>query len=419
MTSTNVDEVLRSFRNVKKTGAQEWIVECPAHEDETPSLSIGEKDGKVLLHCHAGCRTEDVLRAAGLSMSDLGGGKKTDLGKVVATYDYRDEGGTLLYQIVRSEPKKFLARHPDGKGDWVWDLKGVRRVLYRLPELVAASSDNLVFIPEGEKHVDRLVSLGLVATTNPLGAGKWRPEFNEFLRGRQVVILPDNDEPGREHAAQVAQSLEGVAASVMILDLEGLPEKGDIINWLDAGHTKDELLASVKNASQRVTHKPDAAHKPDKGMTAAQLMALDIPETRWVVEGLLPEGLSLLCGKPKVGKSWMCLDLALTAAMGGRALGSFPVTEGRVLYLALEDSVRRLRQRLLELRKETTGPENLHFCTSWDRLPNGGLDRLRDWLAGHPDTRLIVIDTLARIRELTRGRQAAYEMDYEIGRAHV
>lgn len=136
--------------------------------------------------------------------------------RIVATYDYTDENGKLLFQVCRFEPKKFSQRRPDGRSGWIWNLQGVRRVLYRLPEVVKAEQ---VFVCEGEKDADRLRSLGLVATTAPMGAGKWRPEYSEALRGKHVVILPDADEPGREHARQVAASLHGVAASVKVVNL--------------------------------------------------------------------------------------------------------------------------------------------------------------------------------------------------------
>jgi len=146
-------------------------------------------------------------------------------GRITATYDYVDETGKLLYQVVRFQPKRFAQRRPDGKGGWVWGLKGVRRVVYRLPNVVKAEQ---VFIVEGEKDADALGRLGLVATTCPMGAGKWRAEYSGALQGKRVIILPDNDAPGQEHASQVAASLQGVAASVKVLSLPGLPGKGDV-----------------------------------------------------------------------------------------------------------------------------------------------------------------------------------------------
>jgi hypothetical protein len=176
----------------------------------------------------------------------------TDNGRrVVATYDYHDEHGGLLFQVVRFQPKDFRQRRPDGKGGWVWSLNGVPRVLYRLPELAAAPKDRPVFVVEGEKDADALVALGLLATTAPLGANKWRPEYSEALRGRPVFILPDNDDPGRAHAAAVRDALRGVAESITIVELPGLPEKGDVSDWLAAGGDKDKLLSLVVEAVRK------------------------------------------------------------------------------------------------------------------------------------------------------------------------
>ncbi len=165
--------------------------------------------------------------------------------RIVTIYDYRDETGALLFQTVRYCPKDFKYRRPDGKGGWIWNLDGVRRVLYRLPELLAADPAALVFIPEGEKDADRLRSLGLVATSNPMGAGTWRSEYNQDLAGRHVVILPDNDSDGRRHKEQVAGEVHSTAASIRVLELPGLPERGDISDWLDAGHTVEKLRELV------------------------------------------------------------------------------------------------------------------------------------------------------------------------------
>jgi hypothetical protein len=161
--------------------------------------------------------------------------------RIVATYDYRDEQGTLLYQAVRLLPKDFRQRKPDGSGGWTWKLGDVRRVLYRLPELIAADHGEWVLICEGEKDADRLAAVGWVTTTNCAGAGKWRDEYNQHLAGRRVAILPDNDKPGRDHAAQVAASLQGIAAEVKVVELPGLTGKGDVTDWLDGGGTQDQL----------------------------------------------------------------------------------------------------------------------------------------------------------------------------------
>lgn len=172
-----LEEFLSRLQNVAKNG-KGYKACCPAHEDNNPSLSVDiAEDDRILLKCHTGCSVKDILAALGLKLSDLFSQKSR---KIVATYDYKDENGQLLFQSVRFEPKNFRQRRPDGKGGWLWNLDGTRRVLYRLSNILMADT---VYVVEGEKDADRLWSLGLPATTNPQGAGKWRDEYNSFLAG--------------------------------------------------------------------------------------------------------------------------------------------------------------------------------------------------------------------------------------------
>jgi hypothetical protein len=170
--------------------------------------------------------------------------------KIVATYDYCNEQGDLLYQVVRYDPKDFRQRAPKPGGGWTWTVKNIRKVPYRLRELLVADLATIIYIVEGEQDVDRLVKARLVATTNAGGAGKWRPEYNEHFVGRHVVILPDNDELGRKHDQQVATALHSVVASVKVVELPGLPEKGDVSDWLTAGGTVEELARLVEEAPE-------------------------------------------------------------------------------------------------------------------------------------------------------------------------
>lgn len=251
-------DLLPRLKGVKSNG-KGWLALCPAHDDHSPSLSVNEgEDGRVLIHCFAGCSIDQVCTALRIELNGLGPNEAatrphvsrpvTNARRIVATYDYTDEREQLLFQVLRCEPKSFRQRRPDGKGGWTYNLNGTRRVLYRLPDLLQANQSALVFVTEGEKDAERLIGLGLVATTNPGGAGKWVDGYSEDLRGFQVCILPDNDEAGHRHAQIIASSLIDKAASVRILTLPNLPEKGDVTTWLDAGGTHEELQTLADQA---------------------------------------------------------------------------------------------------------------------------------------------------------------------------
>jgi putative DNA primase/helicase len=216
-----------------------WMAKCPAHEDSTPSLSLREDGGKILLHCHAGCAQRDVieaLKARGLWETVP---EKTWARRLLATYDYTDASGELLFQVLRFDPKDFRQRRPDGHGGWTW--KTGEQVLYRLPEVMEAP---IVFVVEGEKDVETLRSWGFVATTNAGGAkAAWLPQFSEALRGREVILIPDNDEPGRRRVLTIARALLGKAARIIVLELE---DAKDVSDWFARGHSEVELIAHVE-----------------------------------------------------------------------------------------------------------------------------------------------------------------------------
>jgi 5S rRNA maturation endonuclease (ribonuclease M5) len=249
-----VDRILGKLERVKRN-EKGWEARCPAHDDRVASLSIaGGDDGRVLLRCHAGtgCATEEIVAAIGLKMVDLFEPSSSKR-RIVATYDYEDEQGALLFQAVRFEPKGFAQRRPDGRGDWIWKLEKTRRVLYRLPRVLeAVKAGQTVYVVEGEKDVHALEQAGEVATCNPMGAGKWRDQFSKALRGAAIVIVQDRDEEGRKHAAAVAKSLHGIAESVHVIEAA---EGKDAADHLAAGRTVTEFVAvSDEGASESSEH---------------------------------------------------------------------------------------------------------------------------------------------------------------------
>lgn len=345
--TSKLDAMLARLDGTKQT-TEGWMARCPAHEDAQQSLSIAEgEDGRLLIHCFAGCGTGDVLAALRMTWGDVmppnhsagNGAPRNGKPRVVVTYDYRDERGELLYQVVRFEPKTFRQRRPDASkpSGWLNSLGDVRRVLYRLPELLASDPAEVVYVVEGEKDADRLRSLGLVATSNAGGAGKWRAEYCDAMQGRPVVLLPDNDEPGRKHADAVARMLDGVAASVRIVALPQLPAKGDVSDWLDAGGTTDQLAELIKAAPEWM---PQAMYAP----SASVVRLSDVtPEViRWLWPGRIPLGkMTLIVGDPGTGKSTMTLDMAARVS-AGKPWPDSPDAEntaGDVLLLGIEDGL--------------------------------------------------------------------------------
>jgi putative DNA primase/helicase len=209
---------------------------CPAHKDRNPSLSLRDSaDGRVLVYCHAGCAQAAAIAA----LLKLGLWLKNDMVQrsvIAETYDYTDELGLLLYQVVRTEPKGFFQRRPDSHGGWI-NKKGERQVLYRLNEVIRA---RIVFVVEGEKDVERLRDQGFVATTNAGGANApWLPAYTAALRGREVVLIPDNDRPGRQRALRIANALVGQVARLSFFELEGAK---DVSDWFDQGHSEVEFI---------------------------------------------------------------------------------------------------------------------------------------------------------------------------------
>lgn len=241
-----------------KLKAGEYWGTCPFHKEKTPSFSV--HPGKQIFHCHGCGAGGDIFNfvrkerdcSFGQAIHFLAercGYKAAPLAKKEVIYNYLDENSDLLFQVIRMAGEKdFRQRRPDGVGGWLWKTKGMRRVVYRLPEILQAIElREPVFVVEGEKDADRLVESGLVATTSPGGAGKWKHEYAQPFQGAHVRILADNDEPGKDHAFAVAESLQSIASSVKVVLLPGLPPKGDVSDWLDLGNNCEDLIEEVKH----------------------------------------------------------------------------------------------------------------------------------------------------------------------------
>jgi hypothetical protein len=333
---------------------------------------------------------------------------------IVATYDYLSAEKRLLFQVVRLEPKSFRQRRPDGLGSWIWDLEGVSPVLYRLPELLAAPKDLPVYVPEGEKDVEALRSRGIVATCNPMGAGKWRASYNEALRGRQVVIIRDKDGPGRKHAEEVAWYLNGIAATLRIIEAPG-PGK-DVSDYFEQGGTRKQLEALAASApawQAAAGPTPESAPPRLKTKSLREICATDYPEPRMLVPGLLQQGVvTLLAGKPKLGKSFWVLGGAFAIAEAAMAFGEIQCEQSAVLYLALEDTERRVKGRALKMLAGQSVPEYIDVATDCPRADEGLVDLLDLYFNEHPTCKLVIVDTLAKIKPPRTRNGDLYADDY-------
>lgn len=344
--------LLPKLEGIRKSGGS-YMARCPAHDDGTASLSVSEgKDQPVLLNCHAGCQPEDILAKLGLTWETLcspreedraARGEWTPHGEAIAVYDYTDENGTLLYQVLRTADKQFPQRVPDRarKSGWRWSLGGTRRVLYRLPKIIEAVADGEhIWVCEGEKDVHALEAAGVTATCNPGGAGKWRPEYAEFLRDAVVFIVADKDKPGQSHARQVAASLDGIAAGVEIR--EAADGHKDAAAHLAAGLSLNDFETTLEAGEAAADLAPDLY----------EFLAIEDPVNDWVIPGLLERGDRLIwTGFEGLGKSVVVRQLAICAAAGIHPFDNHPIEPRRVLFIDCENPDRKSRRHFRNLER--------------------------------------------------------------------
>lgn len=360
-----VDRIRAAIENATKPGQRTgtgWSLVCPAHSDRDPSLMLSENaEHHALLFCHSGCDIDSILTSIGMTRRDLypvrEGDRRQD--PIVATYRYVDEAGTLLYEVQRTAAKRFLQRRPDphNTDKWLYKLDGVRRVLYHLPHMQAAIQDGqTIYVVEGEKDVHSVEVKGGAATTNPGGAGKWRPEYAEALRGAHVVCVVDWDKEGQglNHGRQVMASVEPVAASFTMVRAKA---GKDATDHLTAGFGLDEFLivpteiADLPPEPVPVAAEPadGAVEQPVSGAPAPEddrrnrirvtpASAFKIKPVQWVWDQRMPLGeITLVPGREGVGKSTF---LAWMAAMvtNGNLPGVFHGQPRAIGYCATEDA---------------------------------------------------------------------------------
>lgn len=338
-----------------------WMAKCPAHEDGKASLSISPgKDQPCVLKCHAGCETADILKELDLTWADLSNPKEsgkpkgewTPHGEAIAVYDYTDEAGELLFQVLRTADKQFPQRRPDSssKSGWRWKLENTRRVLYRLPKVLAAiEAGEPVWVCEGEKDVHSLERAGVTATCNPAGSGGgWRAEYSESLREAVVTIVADRDSAGQRHARNIAAALAGVARSVEIVEAAGEgTDRGSQVK--DA---TDHFAAGYTLADFVVTWESDEDSGPDLAPDLYEFLAgVDAPYD-WVIESILERGDRLIwTGSEGLGKSVAGRQFAICAAAGLHPFADEPAEPRRVLWIDCENSERQGRRHFRKLER--------------------------------------------------------------------
>ncbi len=381
---------IREFTSLlKKIKRQKdgYIACCPAHDDKTPSLSIkSAEDGKILLHCFAGCDTSSILSTMKLTESDLFPQEKQKIIKknsptLKKIYTYCDINNNPIFEVCRYEPKDFRIRH-FGNGGYIYGLGDIQPVLYNLPE---ASQADTVYICEGEKDADLLIAHGLAATTAPMGAGKWRESYTEqLLHVKKVVIIPDCDSAGKKHAYQIIKAMNKIPCE--IIDLKSidpsLPDKSDVSDLLK-NHTLDELLSAPRIAGEN--YLTDNVNVSDQTATIilqnyvknnfwadinknkdSFFMRTGFPSLDKILGNTLSPGLYILGAVSSLGKSAFCSQLCDTWAL----------QHHHVLFFSLEMSVHEMTARTLARLLFQHKPEQETSITTGDIL-RGNVDKLK------------------------------------------
>jgi len=347
----NLSDFLTLLKGVKQMRDGQYLALCPGHHDTEPSLSIREADGKILVKCFSGCELIDILKPLGLEAKELflnSRKTKPEHREIEAVHRYTDANGKP-FEVVRFRPKAFAQRRPDGKGGYVWNLNGIVPTLYHEDNLKKAKENaEHIYVVEGEKDADRLWGFGLVATTNPMGAGKWRPEYSNTLANAEVIILPDKDQAGRNHAADVAASLYSKAKSLKVVELPG-PGK-DVSEWLDQGGDVGQLEDLITKAPLYELPTAKLGMIP---LAAWRQRITKEPESDDLIKDILPNASTeymLVCGRSGIGKTNLVLYLGFCLATG-KPFFSHKTMQCTVGYLGFEGTPRKLLHRFDKLQE--------------------------------------------------------------------
>ena len=367
----DTETIAKALGNAKQVNGQ-WVCSCPVpghgrgNGDKNPSLSITESDGRVLFHCHGGCDQRDVfdaVRARDLLPTTP---KREEISftqhqapVLEKEWLYRTEDGDTLftkrrYKTNDAKGKTYSIHRVDAQGKRIAGLKDTRIVPYNLPELLdAKTAGRAIYLVEGEKAADALVSIGAIATTSHTGAGSWPDEITQYFAGANIVVIPDHDEPGRLYARRAISRLLPVVKSIRYLDLDLMVEGDDAYEWVHhAKGTRKELAEMAKQApvitkEMTVTDSEQSIEttqpETESFNPTPQLLNIEAWDTikdepvRWIIENVLPEkGFAALYGPPGSYKSFVALDIAEAVATGRQWMGNQVTNPGAVLYIAGE-----------------------------------------------------------------------------------
>lgn len=417
-----VTDVLSRLNGVKG-GDGQWSARCPCrNDDQNPSLSIAEENGRILMHCHrgSGCDVFKICESIGISVAEIMPDdpkpQKTKSGlTLVAAYDFINEDGQLLFQKLRyldeNGKKTFRQRRPKDGGGWEYELAGTPRILYNLPAVIEAKANNRpILVVEGEKDVDTLTQLGITATTMPGGAGKWLDIHTQALAGALVDVIADNDEVGREHAAKVTQALLDAGCDVAAFVC---PSAKDITDHLRAGGTVAELVPlesstviperdsrddAIDAISDLLSSDAKSAEKLVRIRMIANGSAADMPldqgrlvfwpefvrekddnNYEWVIPGLLERSERvILVAAEGVGKTMLARQVSILSSCGIHPFSFQPIKPIRTLFVDLENPeriIKRISRKIfdeaLKISRMTDEPQAHLF------MKPAGLDLLR------------------------------------------
>ncbi|HPC97326.1 MAG TPA: AAA family ATPase [Sedimentisphaerales bacterium] len=444
---TPAELVLSKLQDAKRNGSG-WIARCPAHDDGRASLSVAVgEDGRALVHCHAGCTPEAIVSAMGLKLADLMPGdngkprapRRAESKAKTKTTDGRRKNASTVYAAAEDAIAELERKHGPHSAQWTyhnaagepvgmivrWDADGGKdirplaktakgwiiggmpepRPLYRLPELLARSNER-VFVCEGEKAADAAASVGLLATTSPHGSESAKTADWTPLTGREVIILPDNDDAGQGYARAVISILLGLdpATTVKVVELPNLPPKGDIYDWVEARDATepDALRAQVERLVDATS--PIDASEVLGGPILTCLAYVEPVEVRWLWPGRVPLGrITLLVGRPGEGKSLLTTYMASRVTTGSPWADGAACPKGAVILISAEDDpADTIRPRL---DAHHANVRRVHLLAMVRKVGDNGerkevmftladVDALEAALKVIPDCKLVVVDPI-------------------------